>query len=382
MDQHEVLLGFVIRQPAQTLGSLPPPGPSPRAALEQILAAALAQPPCIVNFSGGRDSSALLAVALDVARRRGLPEPTAFTLRYTGALDADETSWQQLVVDQLKPLNWEVVDVDARSAEFLGPVATTSLEAHGLVWPPTLHLETAWLGHMCGATVITGEGGDEILGYRRATPLRAFLNEMRHRPGTVSPRLLRQAITEAAPARVRAASVRRNLAMTGYLSWLRPPLRERALREIALWTVTNPWSWTDAVRSHIRSESLLFGLRNRDLLAATFGARFLHPFLQPTFVDAVARDGGRLGYGGRTDAMRRIFSDLLPDAVLARRTKASFNTVFHGRATRAFARRWDGSGVDPAAVDVEVLRSSWLAERVHPGTTPLLQAAWLASGAP
>ncbi len=153
------------------------------------------------------------------------------------------------------------------------------------------------------------------------------------------------------------------------------------MRDMAHLTTAKSWSWADAVRSHAATGGLVLGLANRDWLGASFGVHFSHPFLQPTFVDAIARTGGRFGYAGRTDAMQQIFGDLLPDAILARNTKASFNSAFHGRSTRAFAREWDGTGVDPAVVDVEVLRSLWLAPRVHPGTTPLLQAAWLASEA-
>lgn len=40
---------------------------SPAAALEAVLADALQRIPCLVSFSGGRDSSALLAVAQRVA---------------------------------------------------------------------------------------------------------------------------------------------------------------------------------------------------------------------------------------------------------------------------------------------------------------------------
>jgi asparagine synthetase B (glutamine-hydrolysing) len=227
-----------------------------------------------------------------------------------------------------------------------------------------------WLSRARGATVITGKGGDEIFGARRATSLSAFLAAVRGSRRDRRPTLHRLA-REAAPARVRVASARRRMAATGYLTWLRPPISDDALDEVARLTAAESWSWAKAVRAHARMPALTLGLANRDWMAASFGARFSHPFLHPAFVDAVARQGGRLGYAGRTDAMRRIFGDLLPDAVLARQTKASFNTVFHGRATRAFAGNWDGSGVDPDVVDVEVLRSLWLADRVHPGTTPL-----------
>ena len=76
-----------------------------------------------MSFSGGRDSSALLAVALNVARRQGLPEPVALTLRYSENTDTEESAWQKLVVDHLRPKAWEIVEVAPDAAEFLAPPA-------------------------------------------------------------------------------------------------------------------------------------------------------------------------------------------------------------------------------------------------------------------
>ena len=57
---------------------------SPRAALEAVVLRALLRPPCLVSFSGGRDSSLVLAIASDVARRHGLPLPVPATNRFPG----------------------------------------------------------------------------------------------------------------------------------------------------------------------------------------------------------------------------------------------------------------------------------------------------------
>jgi len=382
MSENDVLLGFVLGEPQRRPGPLPRTGPAPRVALEEILVGVLAQPPCLVSFSGGRDSSALLAVALDVARRNGLPEPVAFTLRYPGVADTDETAWQELVVDHLRPASWERVEIGPLSGDILGPVGTTSLNEHGLLWPPTLHLATGWLGRARHATIITGEGGDEILGPHRATPLRVLAQALRHHPTSVRSPLLRRTIRGAAPAPVRAAAARRKLSQSDDLPWLRQPLRNRALEDIVHSRAHEPWAWRDAVRSIPYRRALVLGEANRTWLGAAYGARFVHPLLDANFVDAVARHGGPLGYAGRTDAMRRIFGDLLPDAILTRSTKATFNTAFCGPATHAFARQWDGAGINAALVDVRSLRSLWLAERVHAGTTALLQRAWLGSGKP
>ena len=235
-----------------------------------------------------------------------------------------------------------------------------SLRANGLLRPPALHLETGWLGRCDGSTITTGEGGDEICGSHRAISVRNALAALRRPRRDLWPALHRLA-REAAPAPVRAAPARRRMAEAGYLTWLRPPLRDQAMEDMARITTAENWSWADSVRSHAATPGLLIGLANRDWLAASYGARFAHPFLHPAFVDAIARQGGRLGYAGRTDVMRRVFGDLLPDPILARETKASFNSAFHGEATRAFAQDWDGTGIDPTVVDVEVLLSLWLA---------------------
>ena len=77
--------------------------------------------------------------------------------------------------------------------------------------------------------------------------------------------------------------------------------------------------------------------------------------------------------------MLALFSDVLPPAVLGRTTKASFNLVNAGAATREFARTWDGSGVDEELVDVERLRSVWLSDEPTMAAGVLLHCAWLAS---
>src|SRR5215210_5370570 len=45
---------------------------TPRGALERAILPGLLRPPCLVGFSGGRGSSVVLALAVDVARREGL----------------------------------------------------------------------------------------------------------------------------------------------------------------------------------------------------------------------------------------------------------------------------------------------------------------------
>jgi asparagine synthase (glutamine-hydrolysing) len=69
----------------------------PADALRAALRPALERAPCVIGFSGGRDSSLLLALAVHEARRHGLALPIAVTLEFDGE-DSREREWQELVL--------------------------------------------------------------------------------------------------------------------------------------------------------------------------------------------------------------------------------------------------------------------------------------------
>jgi len=79
----------------------------------------------VVAFSGGRDSSLLLAVAADLAAREGLEPPIALTFRYPGDPAADESSWQEFVVAHLRaahlPFEWVCRDITTE-LDVIGPL--------------------------------------------------------------------------------------------------------------------------------------------------------------------------------------------------------------------------------------------------------------------
>src|SRR4051794_21602991 len=82
------------------------PGHDARHELHDAVARALQRPPCYLAFSGGRDSSLLLAVAVHVARERGLELPIALTARYPGHPDTVETKWQDMVARHVRLDDW------------------------------------------------------------------------------------------------------------------------------------------------------------------------------------------------------------------------------------------------------------------------------------
>ena len=71
------------------------------AAIDAVLTEALQRTPCLLSFSGGRDSSALLAAAVAVARREGLDLPVPATLVFPQSEDSNEDEWQALVLRHL-----------------------------------------------------------------------------------------------------------------------------------------------------------------------------------------------------------------------------------------------------------------------------------------
>ena len=123
------------------------------------------------------------------------------------------------------------------------------------------------------------------------------------------------------------------------------------------------------------------GLDSLELLASSEGVAAHNPLADRRFWAALAALPRSNRFESRTDAMCLFFGDLLPEPVLARRTKATFDAAFWNRHSRAFASTWQGQGVDAEVVDVEALRREWTSEAPNPRSYLLLQAVWL-SGAP
>jgi asparagine synthase (glutamine-hydrolysing) len=122
---------------------------------------ALSRPPCKVAFSGGRDSSAILAIATYVARRHGLHDPIPLTFRYEEYPRTWEDEWQELMVRHLDIRDWEIVAIRAEF-DVLGPTARDTLHRHGLFWPPNSYTMMPMFQAARGGSLLTGRGGDEV----------------------------------------------------------------------------------------------------------------------------------------------------------------------------------------------------------------------------
>ncbi|PZF85491.1 asparagine synthase-related protein [Jiangella anatolica] len=347
---------------------------SPRVALEDAIRPALLRGPCFVSFSGGRDSSAVLAVATALARRDGLPDPVPVTEVYPGVADADESEWQRLVVGHLKLTEWVRLPVSGES-DLLGDGARASLLRRGVVWPPPFHVKDPLFATVAGGSMLTGEGGDEVIGPRRVTPVN-LLVRLRRRP---RPILLAAVGSSLRPAVLRRAAVRRQMAADDQQPWLRADVARAHRRLLAADEAAEPLAWGRSIWWVRHRRAVDAVLTNYAALGAEHDVRVGHPLLDERFLAALAGFGGRWGFAGRTDLMRVLFADLLPEAVLSRASKASFDRAYLGEPTREFARTWDGSGVDTTLVDPDVLRSAWLSDRPSTLSGTLLQQAWLSA---
>jgi Asparagine synthase len=325
-------------------------------------------------FSGGRDSSALLAVAVGVARREGLPLPVPFTMRFPGEAEAEESRYQEEVIAHLRLTEWAKVDANA-DADLLGPVAQAVLRRHGVIWPPLLSTRVGHMKAAAGGSLVSGEGGDEVFGAYRSTPLVRLGRERRPGPAV---RLAKASAAALLPRRQRAARLRASFGRDLGLSWLRPGVREEYLGRLADQWAAQPFAWGQAIAWVARSRHVWLGIAHVVALAAEMGATYCAPFLDARFIEVIGQAFGYLGPAGRTAVMRDLFGPLLPGEVLARSTKAVFTLPAWGPRTREFVVAWSGKGLDEGLVDVEALRRHWSGLRPNAMTFALAQAAWLA----
>ncbi len=353
---------------------LPASTGEPRAALFEAMVAPLSSRPCVVSFSGGWDSSLILAVAVAAARQHGLAAPVPVTLRFPGQPLAEESGWQELMIEHLGLNTWERIEL-TEELDVLGDIACDGLEACGLLWPPNAHMHVPIFEAARGGTVLTGLDGDGLFGTWRWAHHWAVLQ--RRQPGR--PRDVLRMGLALAPAPLRRMVLTFRSEPPAAVAWLKPEAGRRFVAEWAREDADEPRRWDRRVAWYARRRWLTLGVRSLDLLAARHGAQVAHPLLDPRFLAALATGGGLGGYGTRAETIRSLFGDLLPARFFARRTKALFDGALWGERARAFAAGWDGTGVDEELVDLDALRRSWALSSPPFGAETVLQGAWLAA---
>jgi asparagine synthetase B (glutamine-hydrolysing) len=350
--------------------SAPPAASNPREVLEKILFSALSEGPCLVSFSGGRDSSAILALATHVARRHGLDDPIPVTQRYPHA-GTSEDAWQETTVRHLGLREWQVLQLTTE-LDALDGLGAEALRRHGAYWPPLAHAILPAAAAASGGVLLTGNGGDEVFSpweWRRV----ALVRRGRLRPTRSD---LKWAVLSFLPHAVRVPMLRRT---EPPLPWLLPEAARTVEKRRASYLTRWSPRWADDLEYLLESRYLELALGILHALANDAGARLVQPFLDPGFVRAMAAFAPREGFPSRTAALEALFRDLLPAEVTSRSTKALFTDVLWGPASRAFAADWDGSGVDESLVSPAELRRVWLSPRPDFRSVTALQGAWLAA---
>ncbi len=370
----DVAAGFLIGEDL-TAGSLPRHArrTSPVVALESVLRPMLVRAPCIIGFSGGRDSAAILAMATDVARREGLPLPIPATLVYPDIPEADETSWQELILHHLGLTEWHRIEIHDELS-VLSPLAVEVLRRYGLLWPARAYVLVPLLDVARGGSFISGHGGDELFTSRGSALNLVAAGRRRPEPRDIlrlglamSPRLVRLRVARARDA-------------TSF-PWLRPEGTRQVKDAFARWMVGIPARWDRALNSWWRSRDLQATREAVTRLAQGRDVQVLHPFTEPSVLIEMRKLGGASGFSSRTAAMEILFGHVLPVEVLRRSSKASFDCSLWSEATMEFARSWDGRGVDSGLVDVGMLREMWQSPSADGRTVLLLQSAWQATNA-
>jgi asparagine synthase (glutamine-hydrolysing) len=351
---------------------LPAPDGSPRMALERVIEREYASERQVyVCFSGGRDSSAVLALAVHIARRIGAAPPIPVTLRFPERPESDESQWQELVVRHLGLSEWTVIE--RSDVDLLDPVITEMLVERGLFYPSQVGSYLPIVAAAAGGVVLTGEGGDESFG---GWQFRAAMH-----PLAWGPRSAAKAVAVASLSRG-SASMRRWYRRRGApYPWLTVAGREAVDRALNDSTELEPLAWRAYLAWMFARRAWFLARDTLAMVGERSACRIVHPLAEPALLGALSEAWSWRGPVDRTEVMQAVVGDLLPWEVVARDDKAVLASVFIGSRSQAFVEQWDGSGVDAEWVDPDVLRQVWARRYPYVGSFNLLHQAWLATGA-
>jgi asparagine synthase (glutamine-hydrolysing) len=281
----------------------------------------------------------------------------------------EESAWQERVVRHLGLSDWHKIEA-SDELDLVGPIAAQVLRRHGVLYPPTAFFFAPLLKQASGGSLLTGAGGDELFGAGRWKRAMAVLAG-RARPES---RDVLRLTHLAAPTPIRRAIARHR----GYgpLPWLRAEAQQM-IDDAWAGEASEPARWHKRVRWLACRRYMVATRWSLSLLANDTTTLLVHPFLEGRFIAALGQVGGRTGLGDRTTGMRALFTGLLPDEVLARPDKTSFELVFWGPHTRSFTGSWSGGGVDSKLVDEAALREVWAGPAPVYKSALLVQATWL-----
>ena len=337
----------------------------PHEVISEVLLELLQRGRVAVGFSGGIDSSGLLCLATELARKHALPEPIAVTARYANAPDSEESEWQELVIAHLGLDDWIKVPLDDE-VDAVGPEAAIGLLEEGVRWPPLAHSKQPLFRQVPGCIYVNGNGGDEITAPTQSHVVKLLITR-RIGPRPAALKALVSSLTPALFDREREPR---------YPAWI-PRRHHRELRALAEPVeLGGEYTWHHALEHRTNAPWALRGHRGLILHAARHGVEMVQPLTDRRVIRSMLWAGGRLGFGARSIAAQELFADVLPRQVAKRRTKADFTEAIFNNHSRAFISAWDGNGA-PDWVEPEVFRDAVLAGGSY-DCLALLQYVWLA----
>ncbi|MDQ8046073.1 MAG: asparagine synthase-related protein, partial [Solirubrobacteraceae bacterium] len=293
------------------------PSDGPRLAIERLLRGAFERGPVWVAFSGGRDSSALLAIAAHVARTDGFDSPIPVTMVFPEVSDTDEEGWQRLVLERLGLLEAWVRLEPGEDLDMIGPYAQRVLRRHGVLVPPNAHAGLPMLDAMGGhGTLVSGAGGDELMEGRPQRLTSAIWSRRRVRANELT-----GCVVDDLSGALQRRAIRRTTFLH-HFHWLAPATWHRRVAEEIEERSVAPIRFDSLLRRaftdrHFRAADHAYGL-----LAGDLGVDVLMPFVEREVVGAFAASWGYRFPGERARSLRPLVGDLLPEELITRESKA------------------------------------------------------------
>ncbi len=278
-------------------------------------------------------------------------------MRWAGAADTDETSWQEMVLRHIGLDGVQVLEL-TDELDALGTMASDFLRVHGLRWPGNAYMHRPVIDVARGGTLMTGIGGDEL--FSNNSPRRS----------------IGQLARAGLPRRMRE-EVRLARGYSDDWRWLTPDGSMRVRRSLVRDELSWPYRWDRSLHYWYASRAFAAIDGALALVAAGRDVAVINPFVDRQVLAELGRLGGRRGFPSRTEAMRRVCGDLLPDALISRTTKASFSGAIWGPRTREFMESWSGGGLNPHYVDEARLCAEIDSDRPDFRTILLVHQAWL-----